>query len=193
MDISKTDLYAALYNHAMTGAADCGGMVAYNYFAGEPITGLDEGRPLFARNPGGMLLANFIRAHLYSSVATLKLGLDILFQKEHVALDSLLGHGGLFKTPVVGQRIMAAAAGVPVTVMETAGEGGPYGMALLAAYMRCKADSETLEDFLKNRVFFDAPSTTIAPTPEDLAGFSAYIARYSAGLAMERAAVDTLK
>lgn len=192
-DISKTDLYALLYNHALTGAADCGGMVAYNYFAGEPITGLDEGRPLFARNPGGMLLANFIRAHLYSSVATLKLGLDILFQKEHVALDSLLGHGGLFKTPVVGQRVMAAAAGVPVTVMETAGEGGPYGMALLAAHMSCKADSETLEDFLKNRVFFDAPSTTIAPTPEDLAGFSAYTARYSAGLAMERAAVDTLK
>ncbi len=192
-DISKTDLYALLYNQAMTGAADCGGMVAYNYFAGEPITGLDEGRPVFARNPSGMNLSDFIRAHLYSSVATLKLGLDILFQKEHVTLDSLLGHGGLFKTPVVGQRIMAAAAGVPVTVMETAGEGGPYGMALLTAYMCCKAGSETLEDFLKNRVFFDAPSTTIAPTPEDLAGFSAYIARYSAGLAMERAAVDTLK
>ncbi len=191
-DVSKTALYSTLYQHAMTGAADCNGLVAYNYFAGEPITGLDEGRPLFVRNPGGMSLADFIRAHLYSSVATLKLGLDILFRQEHVALDSLLGHGGLFKTPV-GQRVMAAAVGVPVTVMETAGEGGPYGMALLAAYMRCRSGGEILEDFLKDRVFSDAPSVTIASTQEELDGFNAYMARYTAGLAMERAAVNTLK
>ena len=191
-DVSKTTLYSTLYQHAMTGTADCNGLVAYNYFAGEPIAGLDEGRPLFARYPGGMNLADFIRAHLYSSVATLKLGLDILFQQEHVALDSLLGHGGLFKTPV-GQRVMAAAVGVPVTVMETAGEGGPYGMALLAAYMRCRSGGEILEDFLKDRVFSDAPSVTIASTQEELDGFNAYMARYTAGLAMERAAVNTLK
>lgn len=191
-ELSKSGVYAALYAHAMTGAADCGGLVAYNYFAGEPITGLDEGRPLFVRNPGGMTLADFIRAHLYSSVATLKLGLDILFQQEHVVLDSLLGHGGFFKTPVVGQRVMAAAAGVPVTVMETAGEGGPYGMALLAAYACRREPGETLEAFLANRVFSGAPSTTLAPTQEDLEGFRAYIARYSAGLAVERTAVETL-
>ncbi len=192
-DVSKPAVYDALYAHAMTGEADCGGLVAYNYFAGEPITGLDQGRPLFARNPGGMSLANFIRAHLYASVATLKLGMDILSQREHVTLERLMGHGGLFKTPVVGQRVMAAAAGVPVTVMETAGEGGPYGMALLAAYLREKAEGEPLEAFLDARVFSGAPSSTIAPSQEDLDGFNVYIARYTAGLAMERAAVEALR
>ena len=191
-DISKPAVYDALYENAMKGDADCGGLVAYNYFSGEPVTGLDEGRPLFVRNTGSMNLSNFIRSHLYSAVAGLKLGLDILVKQEKVTMESLTGHGGLFKTPVVGQRVMAAAAGVPVTVMETAGEGGPYGMALLAAYM-LRRDGETLEEFLEKRVFSDAPVSTIAPSQEDLDGFSAYMERYTAGLAVERSAVENLK
>ena len=183
-------LYTAMFQSAAEGAADAGGLVLYNYLSGEPITGLEEGRPLLVRSPEATLdFANFMRAQLYSALATLKLGMDIL-AGEHVALDRLLGHGGFFKTPVVGQRIMAAAAGAPVSVMETAGEGGPWGMALLAAYRVRKAEGQTLEDYLENEVFAGQPVTTLSPEAADVEGFNAFIRRYSAGLAVERSAVE---
>ena len=192
-DISKPAVYDTLYELALSGDPDCGGLVNFNYFAGEPVTGLSEGRPLFLRGPGGMSLENFMRAQLSSTMAALKIGMDILFEKEHVALDRLMGHGGLFKTPVVGQRLMAGAMGVPVTVMETAGEGGPYGMALLAAYLGEKAAGESLESFLESRVFAGAKSSRLRPDPEDAAGFRAYTKRYKACLPVERGAVEALK
>ena len=149
MEPDMNKLYGTLYNEAMKGDKDCGGVVAYNYFSGEPITGLDEGRPMVVRTPNAKFsLANFMRANLYSSVATLKIGMDILTQQENVTLDRLMGHGGLFKTKGVGQSIMAAAMNVPVTVMETAGEGGAWGIALLASYMKNKAEGETLDVYL---------------------------------------------
>ena len=192
-DVSKPAVYDALYETALRGDPDCGGLVNFNYFAGEPVTGLDEGRPLFLREPGGMSLENFMRAQLYSTMSALRMGMDILFDNEHVGLDRLMGHGGLFKTPVVGQRLMAGAMKAPVTVMETAGEGGPYGMALLAAYLGEKKEGESLGDFLDGRVFAGAKSSTLAPDPEDAAGFEKYMERYKACLPVERAAVEALK
>ena len=183
-------VFTAMFQSAAEGAADAGGLVLYNYLSGEPITGMEEGRPLLARSPEATLnFANFMRAQLYSALATLKIGLDIL-AGEQVAVDRLLGHGGFFKTPVVGQRIMAAAAGAPVSVMETAGEGGPWGMALLAAYRVRKAEGQTLEDYLENQVFAGQAVTTLAPEAADVEGFNAFIGRYTDGLAVERAAVE---
>ena len=168
--------------------------MAYNYFSGEPITGFDEGRPLFARRPDAKFtLANFMRSHLYSSLATLKIGMDILFKQEHVELDELMGHGGLFKTKGVGQSIMAAAANVPVTCMETAGEGGAWGIALLAAYRKDKKEGETLDTYLSDRVFAGQKGSTLAPDPADAAGFDEFIKAYQAGLPMEKAAVETMR
>jgi sugar (pentulose or hexulose) kinase len=159
--------------------------------AGEGVTHLDEGRPMVVRRPDSRFtLANFLRSTLYSTMATLKLGMDILAQ-EQVAIDSLTGHGGLFKTPVVGQKYMAAACNAPVTCMTTAGEGGPYGMALLAAYMARK-DGQTLEDYLNNRVFAQAKSTTLMPEQADVDGFNAYIAAYRKLLQVEKTAVEVL-
>ena len=147
-----------------TGDADGGGLLAYNYFSGEPITHLEEGRPLFVRTPESRFtLSNFMRVHLFSALGTLKIGLDILFEQEHVKIDQVLGHGGFFKTKEVGQKIMAAAMNVPVSVMETAGEGGAWGIALLAAYMIHKAENEPLEAYLSNKVFAGENGTTIAP------------------------------
>ena len=185
-------VFTAMFRSAAEGAADAGGLVLYNYLSGEPITGMEEGRPLLVRSPEATLnFGNFMRAQLYSALATLKIGLDIL-AGEQVAVDRLLGHGGFFKTPVVGQRIMAAAAGAPVSVMETAGEGGPWGMALLAAYRVRKAEGQTLEDYLEQKVFAGQPVTTLAPEAADVAGFNAFIGRYTAGLPVERSAVEHL-
>ena len=173
----------------MEGDPDCGGLVAFNYFSGEPVTGLNEGRPLFVRVPDAKFsLSNFMRCHLYSAMATLKIGNDILLKEEQVQVDSLMGHGGLFKTPVVGQRLMAAAFNSPVTVMDTASEGGAWGMAVLAAYMAEKEEGETLPDYLNNRIFAGQTGTTIAPLPEDVAGFDAFVERYKAALPVEEAA-----
>lgn len=186
-------VFTAMFRSASAGAADGGGLLLYNYLSGEPVTGLNEGRPLLARAPEGQLtFANFMRVQLYSAVATLKLGLDIL-SGEQVVVDRLLGHGGFFKTPEVGQRIMAAAAGAPVSVMETAGEGGPWGMALLAAYRAEQAGGQTLEDYLSQRVFAGQTVSTIAPDPADEAGFAAFMERYVKGLPIQRAAVEHLK
>jgi sugar (pentulose or hexulose) kinase len=187
------EIYGTLYRKALEGDADCGGVVAYNYFSGEPITKLEEGRPMVVRTPDAKFtLANFMRANLFSAMATLKLGMDILTQKEHVTVDTLMGHGGLFKTKGVAQKLMAGALDVPVSCMETAGEGGPWGMALLAAYMVNKAPGETLENYLDKKVFAGAKGECIAPDQKDVEGFAAFIGAYEKGLAAERAAVKAL-
>ena len=172
------EVFTKLYEKSLEGDPDCGGVLVCNYMAGEGVTHLDEGRPLVIRRPDSRFtLANFFRASLYATMATLRLGMDILAQ-ESVAVDSLTGHGGLFKTPGVGQRYMAAACGAPVTCMETAGEGGPYGMALLAAYRARKESGESLEDYLDARVFADAKSVALSPSQEDADGFRAYMEQY---------------
>ena len=164
-------------------------MLVYNYMAGEGVTHLDSGRPLVMRRPDSEFsLANFMRSQIYGAMATMCIGMEIL-HKENVAIDSLTGHGGLFKTPGVAQRYMAAACKAPVTCMETAGEGGPYGMALLASYMVCREEGESLGDYLNNKVFANAKGVTLAPDPEDVKGFEAYLQNYVSGLAAEEAAV----
>lgn len=194
MRIDKNDLYGSLYREALKADTDCGGLMAYNFFSGEPVMGLDEGRPMFLRTPdAAFTLANFMRAHLYAAMAALKIGNDILLKEEHVKVDSLMGHGGLFKTPVVGQQLMAAAMNAPVTVMDTASEGGPWGIAILACYMQERAQGESLSDYLNNRIFAGQTGTTIAPKPEDVAGFDAYIEKYKAALSAEKAAVADFK
>jgi sugar (pentulose or hexulose) kinase len=188
----REELFSLLFGKSLEGDADCGGLVSYNYFSGEPITQLSEGRPMLVRGPESRFtLANLMRTHLYSTMATLKLGLDIL-SAEEVAVDKLLGHGGLFKTPGVAQRYLAAAAGAPVAVMETAGEGGAWGIALLAAYLVRRAPGESLESYLADRVFVGMDGTELAPDASDIAGFDAFLARYRSGLAAERAAVENL-
>ncbi len=192
--ISTNDLFSVLYNNALTGDSDCGGLMSYGYYSGEFITGLIEGRPLFMRQPDAKFtLANFMRTHLYSALGALKIGMNILINEEKVGLDKLLGHGGLFKTKGVGQKIMADAMNAPVSVMETAGEGGAWGIALLAAYEVNKAVGESLPDYLNNKVFKDSKGSTIAPTPADVAGFERFMQGYKAGLAAEKAAAEQFR
>ncbi len=184
------EIYGLLYNHALTGDEDCGGLVSYNYFSGEPVMGLEEGVPLFVRSVKDRFnLANFIRAGINAAVAVLKVGNDILFNEEHVKVDRITGHGGLFKTPVVGQSILAAALNTPISVMETAGEGGAWGMALLASYMVNNPDSRKLDNWLDNVVFAGNTGTEIAPTSEAVEGFNRYIANYIKCLPVEKEAV----
>lgn len=191
-DPSNSEVYTKLYQKALEGDADCGGVLVCNYMAGEGVTHLDKGRPMVVRRPDSKFtLANFFRATLYSTISTLKIGMDILAE-EKVAIDSLTGHGGLFKAPVVGQKFMAAACNAPVTCMETAGEGGPYGMALLAAYMLNKAAGESLEEYLNAHVFADAKGTTLAPEAVDVDGFNTYIEQYKNLLKVERTAVEVI-
>jgi sugar (pentulose or hexulose) kinase len=193
VEIGPSELFEMLYKLALTGDADCGGLLAYNYLSGEHITHLEEGRPLFVRTPESRFtLANFMRVHLFSALGALKIGLDILFEQEKVEIDQILGHGGFFKTEAVGQTIMAAAMNVPVSVMETAGEGGAWGIALLAAYMLFKEKDEPLEAYLSDRVFAREQGTTIQPEPDDVAGFLTFMERYEKGLTIERAAVEAL-
>ena len=189
----SNELYTRLYRKSMEGDPDCGGVLVCNYLAGEGVTHLDAGRPLVCRGPESRFtLANFLRASLYSTIATLKIGMDILAD-EHVQVDSLTGHGGLFKTPVVGQSYLAAACDAQVSCLETAGEGGPYGMALLAAFGNDHKPGETLEAYLKDRVFRDVKITTLAPSPEDVAGFNTYVKRFRALLDVERAALTAFQ
>jgi len=192
--VDKNTLFSVLYNKALEGDADCGGLISYNYFSGEPVTGFDEGAPLFVRKAEDKFnLANFMRAHLYSSLAALKAGLDLMFKEEDVKVDTMFGHGGLFKTKGVGQRIAAAAMNSPVSVMETAGEGGAWGIALLASFMENKEENESLQDFLNNKIFAGQTGSSMNPDPKDVEGFDAFMKRYMAGLAIEHAAVDALK
>jgi sugar (pentulose or hexulose) kinase len=194
MEVSKPKLYDTLLGMALKGDPDCGGLLSYGYISGEHITHFEEGRPLFVRSSNSNFnLANFIRVNLFTALGALKTGLNILLEKEAVQVDEILGHGGFFKTREVGQKIMAAAVNVPVSIMETAGEGGAWGIALLASYMVNRAEKETLEDFLKQKVFVGQKGSSIAPDPKDVAGFNEFLKRYTSGLAIERAAVDNLK
>ena len=185
------ELFPMLYRKALEGEPDCGGLVSFNCFSGEPVTGTDTGRPMVLRLPESPLrLANFMRAQLYSAIATLKLGIDLLVEREHVETDRLLGHGGFFKTPGVGQQILADALNIPISVMETAGEGGPWGMALLAAYLCRKEPGETMEAYLSNRVFAGACGSVAEPSPAGQAGFRKFMERYCACLPAEKAAAQ---
>lgn len=186
-------LFELLYQKALEGEADCAGLLSYGFLSGENIMGVENGRPLFVRKPDSkMTLANFMRAHLYSALGALKVGMDILCRKENVKIDSMVGHGGLFKTENVGQRIMAAAVGAPVAVMETAGEGGPWGEALLAAYMYFKDEDETLKDYLEYKVFRQSKKTVVKPLQLDMDGFERYMERFKKGIGVEKAAEKLL-
>ena len=192
MEPDKNELFTALYRKALEGDKDGGGLLSYGYLSGEHITHFEEGRPLFVRTPNSRFtLANFMRVHLYTALGALNMGMEILF-KEGVKLDVLLGHGGLFKTKETGQRMMAAAMGVPVSVMETAGEGGAWGAALLAAYLIRKKDGESLDQYLSKHVFKDMAGETMKPDEEDVAGFQTFMERYKKGLAIEREALKSL-
>lgn len=190
----KGKLFTLLFKKALEGRPDCGGLMSYNYFSGEGVTDLDEGRPVFARMPGSSLnLADFMRTHLLSALATLKIGMDILTNEENLKVDRICGHGGYFKTPEVGQRMLSAAIGTPVSVMETAGEGGPYGMALLCAYMLNKETGESLEDYLDKKVFAEAKVSTIMADEIEIDGFNAFLHRYKEAFSIEKAAVSSMK
>ncbi|KAA9004735.1 FGGY-family carbohydrate kinase [Paenibacillus spiritus] len=187
------ELFSVLFNKALEGDADGDGLLSYGYLSGENITGIEQGRPLFIRSPESRFnLANFMRVHLFTAFGALKIGMDILTQREKVAIDSILAHGGLFKTPVVGQRIVAAALNVPVSVMANAGEGGAWGMAVLAAYQKDREEGEELADFLERKVFKDAQAQEVAPVESDVQGFEAFMERYRQGLAIEAAAAEHL-
>ena len=188
--VDMNEIYSKLYNISLTGDADCGGLLSYNYISGEPVTGLAEGRPLFVRSANDKFnLANFMRSHLYASVGVLKIGNDILFNEEKIKVDRITGHGGLFKTKGVGQRILAAAINSPISVMETAGEGGAWGIALLGSYLVNNEKKQSLADFLDEKVFVGDAGIEVSPTAEDVAGFNTYIENYKAGLPIEEAAV----
>lgn len=198
MQVDKNKLFSTLYNKALEGDADCGGLLAYNYFSGEHITGFEEGRPMFVRTPESHFnLANFMRTHLFTALGALKTGLDILMKQEQVQVDEIFGHGGLFKTKGVGQSILAAAINAPVSIMETAGEGGAWGIAILASYMRNKVQGsvksqETLDTYLNDKVFGEQAGTKVLPNPNDVEGFEQFMKRYTLGLDIERAAVASI-
>ena len=192
MEVDMNKLFGTLYNKAMEGDADCGGLLSYCYFSGEHMTGFEEGRPLFVRSPESRFtLANFMRTNLYTCLGAMRVGLNLLLEKEQVKIDRLLGHGGLFKTKGVGQQILADAVNAPVSVMETAGEGGAWGIALLASYLINKEEGEALEDYLDNKVFAGNEGSTLDPNPAGVEGFNVFMERYMKGLDIERAAVDS--
>lgn len=192
VNVSKAELYDTLLGMALKGDADCGGLLGYGYISGEHITNFDKGCPMFMRLPGSRFnLANFMRTNLYTSLGALKIGLDILFNKESVQVEEMLGHGGFFKTREVGQKIMAACFGVPVAVMETAGEGGAWGIAVLASYMVNRAKDQSLKVYLNEKVFAENIKTVIKPDPEDVKEFNKFMESYIKGLAVERMAVET--
>ena len=190
--VDMDEIYGKLYNHALTGNTDCGGLISYNYISGEPVTGLAEGRPLFVRSANDKLnIANFMRAQLHATVGVNKIGNDILFKEEKIKVDRITGHGGLFRTIGVGQRILAAAINSPISVMETAGEGGAWGIALLGSYLVNNDKQQNLADFLDEKVFAGNAGIEVSPAAEDVEGFNAYIENYKANLPVEEAAVKS--
>lgn len=183
------ELFTNLFNVALKGDPDCGGLVTYNYISGEPVTDLADGRPIVVRSANDKFtLANFMRANLYGAVAVLKIGNDILLKDEKVNVDRITGHGGFFTTPVVGQKILAAALNSPISVMKTAGEGGPWGMAILASYLVNNKNHQSLADYLDNNVFAGNTGSEVKPDPADVGGFNKYIENYKKGLEIEKAA-----
>lgn len=192
LEISTDSLYNKLFSKALEGDSDCGGLLSYGYHSGENITGLNEGRPLFVRMPDSKFnLANFMRVHLSSAFGAMRIGMEIL-KKENIKIDKLVGHGGIFKTPEVGQKILASAMEAPITIMETAGEGGAWGIALLASYL-IDQNNLTLEEYLTTKVFAKSEGTTIEPTDEDMKGYAKFIKCYEKGLSIEKASVVVLK
>ena len=190
--VDTNTLYTTLFKAALDGDPDCGGLMGFNYFSGEPVTGFDEGRPLFVRKVGSNFnFANFMRLHLYSAVSTLKVGLDILFKEEDVKVDKLYGHGGFFKTKEVGQRILSAATGGPITVMSTAGEGGAWGIAILALYM-IQASDRTLSDYLTDKVFDGFAGDTVTADKSEIEGFDSFMKLFNAALPIERVAINSI-
>lgn len=193
-NVSKSELYTSLYKKALDGNKACTGLIAYNYLSGEHITGFSEGRPLFIRTPDTkMTLADFMRTHIYTTLGALRIGLDILTENEDVKIDKIMGHGGFFKTPEVGQKILAAAMNTNVSVMETAGEGGAWGIALLASFMKWKEENETLPEFLDNKIFIEENACTLSPDMEDVNGFNEFMKNYKSCLAIEKCAIENLK
>jgi sugar (pentulose or hexulose) kinase len=193
LEVNTNQIFETLFNKALEGDKDCGGLLSYGYYSGENITGMKEGRPLFVRSPeSNFNLANFMRVHLFSALGALKIGMDILLNEENIQIDKILGHGGLFKTKGVGQRVMAAVMNAPVSVMETAGEGGAWGIALLASFMTNGEENESLEDYLDKKVFVGNAGIKIEANEKDVEGFEIFIKRYKQGLTIEQAAIDRL-
>ena len=191
IEISRNKVLDIMFASALGGDSDCGGLLSYNYFSGEGVTDINEGRPIFMRTPDAKFsFKNFSRTHLLSALATLKIGLDILIDEEGVEVEKIYGHGGFFKAEESGQRMLSAAINAPVSVMKTAGEGGPYGMALLGAYMISKEDGETLEDYLDNKVFNNATATSLTATKEDTDGFNRFLERYKNAFPVEKTATE---
>lgn len=194
VQVSGEELYGTLYRKSLEGDRDCGGLLSYGFLSGENIMECPEGRPMFLRTPESKFtLANFMRSHLYASFGALKVGMDLLLQEEKIAIDAIYGHGGIFKTEGVAQNYLAAALNAPVSVMETAGEGGPWGMALLAAYLVHKQEGESLEDYLEKQVFADALGKSVDPDPKDMEGFQRYTKRFKDAIAVEQIAGDNFK
>ncbi len=190
-NISMGDLFTALFNKSTEADEDCGNLLSYNYFSGEHITGFESGKPLFVKDPNSNFsLANFMRVQLFTCFGALKTGLKIL-DEEQVSVDKILGHGGFFKTPLVGQNVLAAVMNAPVSVMETAGEGGAWGVAVLASYAVNKGE-KALPDFLDEDIFASLKMTTLSPDEKITASFNKFMASYEKGLAVERAAVEAL-
>jgi sugar (pentulose or hexulose) kinase len=193
-EVDSSKVFETLFVAALGGTSDCGGMLAYNYLSGEPITDFDEGRPLFLRSPDSRLdLGTFMRTHLFASLATLRIGMEVLQKTEGVRLDRMFAHGGLFKTEGVAQRFLAAAIDTPVSVGDVAGEGGAWGIAVLAAFVTGRSPEQSLADYLDTTVFRGASLQTAEPDPIDVVGFDAFMQRYVAALPVERAAVDHVR
>ena len=189
VEVAPDTLYSVLFNQVKEAAADAGGLVNYSFLSGENITDTQAGRPMFVRTPHSkMNLGNFMLAQLYSAFATLKIGMDVLINEEHVKTDVMLAQGGLFRTPVIGQQVLANALEIPITIMDSAGEGGPWGMAVLAVYTKFCDDTVALADFLDEKVFKDASATTLAPQPEGVEGCRSFIKRFQDGIEVENAA-----
>ena len=192
-NVDKGKLYGTLLKAALEGDKDCGGLLPFNYLSGESITGLTEGRPLFVRTQhANFTMPNFIRAQLFTALGALRTGMDILFDKENVKIDSLTGHGGFFKTAETGLTVMSAALHTPVSALETAGEGGPWGMAVLASYL-VNGGGKTLDAWLAEKVFATSKKTTVSPKQDDIEGFNKFFERYTKGLAIEKAAIENIE
>lgn len=189
--ITTAQLYDKILNQALLGDKDCGGLLSYNYLSGEHITDFNDGRPLFARKlDSNFTLANFMRAQLYTSLCSLRIGLDLLYEKENIKIDSITGHGGFFKTPLVGQTIMANATHTPINVVESSGEGGAWGIAILANYV---GEKMNLPEYLDTKVFNDIKKETVIPTKEDCDGFNKFYELYKNSFPIEKAAIECLK
>lgn len=190
-DIS--DVYNMLYQSAINGIYDCGGLTSINYFSGEPVVNIADGAPLFIRKVDSRFnLPNFMRTHIYSSFATVKIGLDLLFNEEQIKIKKLLGHGGLFKVEKVAQQMMASALDTPVEVNSAAGEGGAWGMAILAEYMVRKEQNQSLGQYLDKKIFADTKSSSCFPVKEETEGFNIFLERYKKALLVEGLAVEIM-